>query len=207
MHTRPLSLWFSWLTLAVFTAVFVANGNREFLLYAATLSILIGLVQWSNRRLRYPAGVLWCFWLWLVMHMCGGFVHLNGVRLYDIRLLPLVGEPYQILRYDQFVHAFCYFTIGGILKTIVAAQAAPGASRRGLALLTLLAALGVGAVNEIIEFTAVAWFRSDGVGDYFNNALDNVFNAAGALAALAWRTPLRHSHSFFGAAAGGERVS
>jgi hypothetical protein len=24
------------------------------------------------------------------------------------------------------------------------------------------------------------------VGDYFNNALDNVFNAAGALAALAW---------------------
>jgi len=120
-------------------------------------------------------------------------VHLNGVRLYDIRLLPLVGEPYQILRYDQFVHAFCYFTIGGILKTIVAAQAAPGASRRGLALLTLLAALGVGAVNEIIEFTAVAWFRSDGVGDYFNNALDNVFNAAGALAALAWRIPHRQS--------------
>ena len=186
---RPLSLWFSWLTLAVFTAFFVLKGNREFLLYAATLAILILLVQGSDRRLGYPAGILWCFWLWLVMHMCGGFVHLGGVRLYDIRLVPLVGEPYQILRYDQFVHAFCYFTIGGILKTIVAAQAAPGASRRGLALLTLLAALGVGAVNEIIEFTAVAWFRSDGVGDYFNNALDNVFNAAGALAALAW--PLR----------------
>ena len=27
---RPLSLWFSWLTLAVFTAFFVIKGNREF---------------------------------------------------------------------------------------------------------------------------------------------------------------------------------
>ena len=196
-RVSPLSLWLSWLTLAVFTAFFVIKGNREFLLYAATLSILILLVQGSNRRLRYSAGILWCFWLWLVMHMCGGFVHLNGVRLYDIRLLPLAGEPYQILRYDQFVHAFCYFTIGGILKTIIDALAAPGASRRGLALLTLLAALGVGALNEIIEFAAVAWFQSDGVGDYFNNALDNVFNAAGALAALAWRTHFRVERSTF----------
>ena len=183
---RPLSLWFSWITLAVFTAFFVLKGNREFLLYAATLSILILLVQWSGRRLHYPAGVLWCFLLWLVLHMCGGFVHLGGVRLYDITLMPLVGAPYHILRYDQFVHAFCYFTLGGLLKTIVVAQAAPDAPRRGLAMMTLLAALGVGALNEIIEFAAVAWFGSDGVGDYFNNALDNVFNAAGALAALAW---------------------
>lgn len=183
---KQLSLWFSWITLAVFTAFFVLKGNSEFLLYAATLSILILLVQWSDRRLRYSAGVLWCFWLWLVMHMCGGFVHLGGVRLYDITLVQLAGAPYHILRYDQFVHAFCYFTLGGLLKTIVVAQAAPGAPRRGLAMLTLLAALGVGALNEIIEFTAVAWFGSDGVGDYFNNALDNVFNAVGALAALAW---------------------
>ena len=124
---RPLSLWFSWITLAVFTAFFVLKGNREFLLYAATLSILILLVQWSGRRLHYPAGVLWCFLLWLVLHMCGGFVHLGGVRLYDITLMPLVGAPYHILRYDQFVHAFCYFTLGGLLKTIVVAQAAPGA--------------------------------------------------------------------------------
>jgi uncharacterized membrane protein YjdF len=183
---RQLSLWFSWLTLAGFTVVFMIKGNREFLLYAATLSILILLVQWSDRRLQYPVGVMWCFWLWLVMHMCGGFIHLGGVRLYDIQLIPLVGDPYHILRYDQFVHAFCYFMIGGVLKTIVASQAAPGASRRGIALITLLAALGVGAVNEIIEFAAVAGFGSEGVGDYTNNALDNVFNALGAIAALAW---------------------
>ncbi|NLF21885.1 MAG: DUF2238 domain-containing protein [Lentisphaerae bacterium] len=186
---RPLSLWFSWFTLAFFTVFFVMKGNREFLLYALSLSVLIGVVQASDRRLHYAAGVKWCFWLWLVMHMCGGFVHLNGVRLYDVVLLPLVDAPYHILRYDQFVHAFCYFTIGGLLLTVVSARAAPAAPRWGVALLTVLAALGVGAVNELIEFAAVAGFGTDGVGDYFNNALDNVFNALGAFAALAWRTP------------------
>ena len=195
LNTDMRPLWLSWLTLAGFTLAFLILGNSEFLLYAVTLSILIALVQWSNRRLRYPAGVLWCFWLWLVMHMCGGFVHIHGVRLYDVILVPLVGAPYHILRYDQVVHAFCYFALGGLLKTIVTALVAPGTSRYGIALLTLLTALGVGAVNEIIEFGAVAAFGSEGVGDYYNNALDNVFNAIGALAALAWRVPRQEGGS------------
>ena len=179
-----LSLLLSWVTLAAFTAAFLLRGNREFLLYAVSLTALIFVVQRSDRALRYPAAVKWCFLGWLVMHMCGGFVHVHGVRLYDRVLLPLVGAPYHILRYDQFVHAFCYLVIGGLLVSVVARMAAPGTSRMLLALLVLLAALGVGAVNEIIEFSAVAAFGSTGVGDYTNNALDNVFNAVGAAAAL-----------------------
>ena len=180
------SLRCSWLTLIGFSVAFLAKGNREFLLYAVTLAILIALVQWSDRRLHYPAGVKRCFLIWLILHMCGGFVHIGGVRLYDVMLVQLVGAPYHILRYDQFVHAFCYFMIGGLLMTIIASLSKADASRKGIMLITILAALGVGAVNEIIEFSAVAFFASEGVGDYFNNALDNVFNGVGALAALAW---------------------
>ncbi len=183
---EKISLWLSWVTLTGFTVAFVLMGNREFILYAVTLSILIALVQWSDRKLHYPAGVKWCFLAWLVMHMCGGFVHLRGVRLYDVMLVRCVGEPYHILRYDQFVHVFCYFTIGGLLKTIVSWLADPRASKAWIAVITILAALGVGALNEIIEFAAVAFFASEGVGDYWNNALDNVFNGLGVLAALAW---------------------
>ncbi len=191
------SLWLSWLVLAGFTLVFTLRGNREFLLYAATLSVLILLVQRSDRSLRHSPIVKWCFLAWLVMHMCGGFLQVNGTRLYDTVLLPLVDAPYHILRYDQFVHAFCYFTIGGLLLGFVRKVAAPATSLWHLRLLTLLAALGVGAINEIVEFAAVAWFQTDGVGDYFNNALDNVFNALGALAALvlirhAPATPVAH---------------
>lgn len=180
------SLLLSWIVLAAFTAVFLARGNREFLLYAATLSILIALVQRSDRSLAYAAGVKWCFLAWLLLHMCGGYVHIGGTRLYDLVLLPLAGAPYHVLRYDQFVHAFCYFMIGGLLSGLVAHVAAPLAAPWLKRLLVVLAALGVGALNEIIEFSAVACFGTDGVGDYFNNALDNVFNALGAIAALSW---------------------
>jgi putative membrane protein len=189
-RTHP-SLLLSWIVLAAFTVVFLARGNREFLLYAATLSVLIALVQRSDRVLAYAAGVKWCFLFWLVLHMCGGYVHVGATRLYDLILLPLAGAPYHVLRYDQFVHAFCYFMIGGLLSGLVAHMASPRASPWLQRLVVLLAALGVGAINEIIEFSAVACFGTDGVGDYFNNALDNVFNALGAIAALVW--PARNS--------------
>ncbi|MDD5705584.1 MAG: DUF2238 domain-containing protein [Kiritimatiellae bacterium] len=183
----------SWGVLAAFTAVFLLHGNREFLLYAGTLALLIFVIQRSDRAWRYPAAVKWCFLAWLALHMCGGFVHLGGTRLYDAIIWPLAGAPYHILRYDQFVHAFCYFMIGGLLRTLTARLAAPGASKALLLTMTVLAALGVGALNEIVEFAAVACFSTDGVGDYFNNALDNVFNAVGALCALAWPLPQVHN--------------
>ncbi len=179
-----------WLTLAGFTAVFLLRGNFEFILYAVTLTVLIALVQWSARHYRYNSGILLTFWLWLVLHMCGGFLHFGGVRLYDIQLLPLVDEPYYILRYDQFVHAFCYVALGGLLKTVIAASLGERRSTFVVALLTFLAAMGLGAVNEVIEFAAVAWLgAAEGVGDYYNNALDLVFNALGAIMALGWRLP------------------
>lgn len=44
--------------------------------------------------------------------------------------------------------------------------------------------MGVSAVNEIIELSAVVFFNSSGVGDYYNNALDMVFNLAGIMIAV-----------------------
>ncbi len=44
--------------------------------------------------------------------------------------------------------------------------------------------MGLGAVNEIIEFIAVVVFPNTNVGGYVNTALDLVFNAAGAITAM-----------------------
>ena len=44
----------------------------------------------------------------------------------------------------------------------------------------VLVSEGIGAVNEIIELSTVVFFHSTGVGNYFNNALDLVFNIIGA---------------------------
>lgn len=178
------SLLACWLTLAGFTAAFVAAGNTEFLVYTVSLTVLIAFVQRTDRTLNYLPLVKWCFLAWLVMHMAGGFVHLRGIRLYDLVLVPLVGPPYEILRYDQFVHLFCYFVITGMLRSLVARIMAAEARRRMVLMVVVLSAMGVGALNELIEFSTVAFFGSTGVGDYTNNALDNVFNTAGAFLAL-----------------------
>ena len=47
-----------------------------------------------------------------------------------------------------------------------------------------LAAMGLGAVNEIIEFLAVLSVPETNVGGYVNTALDLVFNAGGAVSAM-----------------------
>jgi hypothetical protein len=48
----------------------------------------------------------------------------------------------------------------------------------------VLSAIGLGAVNEIIEFIAVVVFPNTNVGGYVNTALDLVFNAAAAITAM-----------------------
>jgi uncharacterized membrane protein YjdF len=184
---KPTSVWVDWAVLAAFTAGFLLRGNTEFLLYAVTLAILIAVVQRTHRTFDYPAVALWGFTVWLVMHMCGGFVRLAGVRLYDLTLLPIVPAPYHILRYDQFVHAACYFVITLLLGRVVTRRMNPQTGPALVRLLAVLAAMGVGAINEMIEFLAVAFLgAAQGVGDYTNNALDICCNGLGALCALPW---------------------
>jgi len=45
----------------------------------------------------------------------------------------------------------------------------------------VLIAEGIGAINEIIELSTVVFFHTQGVGNYYNNALDLVFNLIGAM--------------------------
>ena len=44
--------------------------------------------------------------------------------------------------------------------------------------------MGVGALNEIIEFIAVLSVPDNNVGGYYNTVLDIVFNTIGALFAV-----------------------
>jgi uncharacterized membrane protein YjdF len=48
----------------------------------------------------------------------------------------------------------------------------------------VLGAMGLGALNEMIEFSAVLMVPDTNVGGYYNTALDLVFNALGAVIAM-----------------------
>lgn len=172
--------------LALFVAAALVRGNNEFLFYASTLAFLVGALFAIDRHFDFSAIALWGFNLWLLMHLLGGMGSIDGTRLYDVMLWPLVGEPYDILRYDQFVHLFCYFVIAMLAWEVLSRAMAEG-HRTTLLVVTVLTASGIGGLNEVIEFTAVVIVGSTGVGGYTNTALDLVANLLGAMAGAGWK--------------------
>lgn len=55
-----------------FTAWFISSGNYEFVVYVATMVLLIALVGRSLRTTEYPAAMLWALSVWGLLHMAGG---------------------------------------------------------------------------------------------------------------------------------------
>ena len=88
------------------------------------------------------------------------------------------------MRYDQLMHIISYFVLTLFIYSVVLSLSNKKANKFALGLIVVLAGVGLGAINEIIEFGTVVFFNTTVVGDYYNNALDLVFNALGALIAI-----------------------
>jgi putative membrane protein len=115
--------------------------------------------------------------------MLGGAVHISGRRLYDILLVNIYsgGGEFLILKYDQLVHAYCYFAIA-ILVYYALKKYFKKDNEIPLMIFTILAAIGIGLLNEVVEFGMVLFAdASEAVGGYYNTALDLVFNLIGAV--------------------------
>ncbi|MGA7266168.1 MAG: hypothetical protein WBX21_00310, partial [Aestuariivirga sp.] len=84
----------------------------------------------------------------------------------------------------QLVH-FYGFAVTAWMLWFILQKRAPQL-RRTLAVYAFpaLASMGLGAVNEIVEFSAVMLVPHTNVGGYYNTALDLVFNALGAIFAM-----------------------
>jgi len=175
------------------TLLSIILQNHEFLLYAITVIGLVFVIYRTDRYFRFEPVVLWMFNLWLLMHILGGLASYRGVRFYDLVLLDLVGEPYHILKYDQFVHFYCYLVISFLMWNVVQKIASRNANAVVVCVVTILAASSIGAVNEIIEFLAVVALGTDGVGGYTNTAIDLVANLMGAIVGTLYRYARRPS--------------
>ncbi len=183
--------------------------DYEFVLYGLVV-VLIGLwVVLKQRSVGLPLRDLWGLAIWGLLHMAGGNVTVGGTKLYDTTLIPLVGPPYGVLGYDHVVHFFgfavatcvCFDLLrGNLADTGLFAErgndsaeglgGGTGDGRQGqplnatLCVLVVLMGLGVGTVNELLEFAAVITMPETGVGGYENTLLDMVFNLLGAIAAI-----------------------
>lgn len=181
----PLIL-FTALYITGFTAWFLAIGNVEFLVYVGTMAALIALVGLTLEKAAYPLPLLWALTIWGLLHMAGGGVPVGGSVLYTLPLLPVIenGEM-TILKYDQVVHAYGFGVTAWLLHHLLTRHFQDTRGTLTAFAFPALGAMGLGAVNEIIEFTAVLAVPDTNVGGYINTALDLCFNALGALAASA----------------------
>ena len=185
---KRTSLWpaalFTAAYLAIATPYAVAAQNTEFLFYIGIVIILAGVIVLLHRRVNLSQAALLLLSAWGLLHMLGGLLRVppeltnngSGV-LYSLWIIP------QYLKYDHVVHAYgfgvaawvtweCVRTIPGIKPTT------------GVLALCWLAGMGLGSLNEIVEFAAVLMIPGTNVGGYVNTGWDLVANAVGALIAV-----------------------
>lgn len=185
--------------LALVAVVAVSTGGGEFLFYIAVVALLMVIVTLIHRRYSLTLPMLWALWLWAALHMAGGLVPLpapTGV-LYNFWLIP--GR----LKFDQVVHAYGFGVTAWVAWRVLVqwGRFTPSQSTHGVLLAgSALIAMGLGALNEVIEFTATKLVANTNVGDYQNNAWDLVFNMLGAVTSvLLIRTVCKHNFPATGA--------
>ncbi len=169
-----------------FTIWFLSIGNYEFIVYVVTMVALVLLVGFSLETARYPIAMLWALTIWGLLHMAGGGVPVGGSVLYNLSLVPLVETgDMVILKYDQVVHAYGFGVTAWVLHHLLTLHYPDTRGTATALVFPALASMGLGAVNEIIEFSAVLMVPDTNVGGYVNTALDLCFNALGAVLAVA----------------------
>ena len=161
-------------------------ADREFAIYGLVIIVLFALILATQRRVEFPAIILWGLTLWGFLHMAGGEVRIGQGRLYDIVLVPIftVGDV-TVFRYDHLIHTVGFGVSTRVcfhlLKPYLAERVR---SRAVLSVLVALMGMGLGAFNEVLELGVSLIDPQSGVGGYYNNAFDLVFNTVGAALAV-----------------------
>jgi len=174
------------ISLLIFSIIFLSRKNYEFMMYIGVIVFFLLLILYTNNRVNYPNPVLWGLTLWSIMHMSGGGIYIGGQKIYEIILIPLVGEPYNIFKYDQLVHIVGFGVATLLMYYLLKPVLKPKHKWTALLIVVAMAGLGIGALNEIVEFFATVIIPDTGVGGYENTSLDLVADLIGAVIALFW---------------------
>ena len=176
-------LAFTLLYVGVFAWYYLSVQNYEFLWYIATLIVFVIIIAGTLHLSRFPDWILWLLSFWGLLHMAGGGVPIDGSVLYAYVVYPFVTDgELLILKFDQIVHMFGFGVSAVVLHYLLRPKLS--VSPFWLGTVAVLGAMGLGCLNEIIEFAAVVALSETGVGGYYNIALDLVFNTIGAIVAV-----------------------
>lgn len=163
--------------LIAFTIGYLSRQNYEFIMYIGVVLFFLVLISLLHLKRRFPLEVLAGLSIWGLLHMSGGFFRVGSGVLYGYWIFPF-------LRFDQLVHFFGF----GVATLFVYHLISPYLKKKPFSvfLVIVFAGMGIGALNEIIEFIAVLVLPQTGVGGYENTMMDIVFNTFGAIAAVSY---------------------
>ena len=169
--------------LLFFTILFIRRRNYEFILYIGVILFFLLIILLTNKKVQYSNFLLWGLTLWGFMHLAGGGLYIKGIKLYEYILFPL-SELYHIFKYDQLVHIIGFGVSTLIMYHLIKPHLKQTSEKVALSIVVVMAGLGVGALNEIIEFFVTVIVPETGVGGYANTSLDLVSDLIGACIAL-----------------------
>lgn len=191
MNKRPVSSldWqlvpvvaFTILYLVVGMLLAVGKGNWEFVFYIPIV-VLFGLIALAIRhRANLPMSLLWSLSVWGLLHIIGGVVEVpagwpvEGEKrsFYSWEIIP------GLLVYDKPVHAFGFGIATWLCWQGLCATCGDSTATAGRLTLAVLAGMGLGALNEVVEFIASQTMDTN-VGGYVNTGGDLIANMIGAV--------------------------
>jgi uncharacterized membrane protein YjdF len=161
-------------------AYFASTGNVEFLGYIGAVTVLLLLVACTLHWTCFPDWLLWLLSILMLLHILGGGLMVNGDVLYNYVPVPLENPlGLTFIKVDQIVHTFGSAVAALFVYSFLRRKTELG--WLSVFVITVLAACGVGALNEVIEFMATISVSDVNVGGYYNTAIDLLVNLVGAV--------------------------
>lgn len=171
----------------IFAFLYLQKQNYEFMSYVGVMIAAILLISYWNSKYDFSLGSLIGMSIWGLMHMSGGYFIVGEGVLYGYMIFPF-------LRFDQFVHAFG-FGFATLISYYIIKPSFNKENNIKLSIFLVFIGMGLGALNEIIEFIAVLSLPQTGVGGYENTMWDIVFNTIGAIIMIVYIN-LKNKHNF-----------
>jgi hypothetical protein len=175
---------FTLLYLSIGLNASLAGDNWEFVFYIGVVLVLGLLILAIRRRAGFTPGLLWALSFWGLLHVMGGLVPvpydwpIAGSKrvLYSLWIIP------DLLKYDNPVHAYGMGVATWACWQGMKAATGLRTATAGPLAIAALAGIGLGALNEVVEFIATL-FLDTNVGGYRNTGFDLIYNALGAVIA------------------------
>jgi ABC-type Co2+ transport system permease subunit len=160
-----------------------ATGSPSTAGYVSSVVVIGVAVVWLRRRVL-PGLLAIGLAIAAIATLAGGLVNVGQNVLYNASIGPYsttLGTHF--LQYDHFAHAYVSFVVGYACWVMLAAPHAGADHRRELVFLAVGTALGLGGLNEMVEFLATLAHHGAHTGGYWNTGWDLVCNFIGAGAA------------------------